>query len=621
MKIHFIVLASMAMAATAADKEQQPHLRHDLWLPHGIVDLKGVPSWKKQYLPHRKLVATNNVFEATLKKDPDIIKTLGSTSSTEVADEDLKTASLLGGSPTEQRRRLQEGLLCFPPGDDGTRICYWDFAPGLIAIFSCPSTVQTIDDCQPTCAIRLAEDFTDITETTPACTGCNVCAADDPVWLSLDCGNILTGECAVQDCDGNCLGPSEATPVPTTPVPTPQPTPFPTTPVPTPESTPASTPTASQVCDPFNDPCFLIDQVDGMCDREVFPQCADGDCLDCDPCYMQYSYDCSACVANGCFWCPGDAVCSSYDITFNPAIRVFSCNQGEWLTSCPASDPDNVFSDPLYDSMKWAYDLINVEPVWREGLTGAGVHIRINDDGVDPNHPEFAGKLDVSNSCALYAPGSNGEGPETHGTATASIAAANANDECAVGIAPGATLSSCRVITDPGIESLPFVDGFLVSLQVVDVSSNSWGAPSCENIDPQRRLQQCPFDPGHEFSPCSLCDFSATPLLEDCEYAIALYCTLEGRDGSIDPACNEFLDLFVQCGFNALPEDQQRAIDRAILEGRDGKGTIFVFATGNSFDYGSDVNYEPYANSRFTIGVGAVGKIGLHASCEYATWM
>ncbi|KAL3926332.1 MAG: hypothetical protein SGARI_005644, partial [Bacillariaceae sp.] len=50
------------------------------------------------------------------------------------------------------------------------------------------------------------------------------------------------------------------------------------------------------------------------------------------------------------------------------------------------------------------------------------------------------------------------------------------------------------------------------------------------------------------------------------------------------------------------------------MEGRDGKGTIFLFASGNAFAYGDLTSVQPYTNSRFVITVGAVGKDGLHAS-------
>lgn len=63
------------------------------------------------------------------------------------------------------------------------------------------------------------------------------------------------------------------------------------------------------------------------------------------------------------------------------------------------------------------------------------------DDGVDADHVEFKGNFDRENSCAFFTPWDIEK--DVHGTAVASIVAGNANDHCAVGIAPEATISSC----------------------------------------------------------------------------------------------------------------------------------------------------------------------------------
>lgn len=101
--------------------------------------------------------------------------------------------------------------------------------------------------------------------------------------------------------------------------------------------------------------------------------------------------------------------------------------------------------------------MLNVESVWRSGITGAGVHVRINDDGgkhhsfpmtkltsillrrsfspfmvwtVDASHPEFA-NFDIENSCDMYLPEISIA--DYHGTACASIIGAVGNNgECAV---------------------------------------------------------------------------------------------------------------------------------------------------------------------------------------------
>ena len=54
-----------------------------------------------------------------------------------------------------------------------------------------------------------------------------------------------------------------------------------------------------------------------------------------------------------------------------------------------------------------------------------------------------------------------------------------------------------------------------------------------------------------------------------------------------------------------------------MTQGRGGKGVIYVFASGNDFNKGQDVNMMGFTNNRYTITVGAVGRDGMHA--DYST--
>ena len=82
------------------------------------------------------------------------------------------------------------------------------------------------------------------------------------------------------------------------------------------------------------------------------------------------------------------------------------------------------------------------------------------------------------------------------------------------------------------------------------------------------------------------------------------------------PFISNVFNLF---GFiKVLSDDGRSAITRGIQEGRDGKGIIYVFAAGNEFNIGEDVNMEGWLNTRFTLIIGAVGKNGYHASYSTA---
>ncbi|HEV8541461.1 MAG TPA: S8 family serine peptidase, partial [Verrucomicrobiae bacterium] len=52
------------------------------------------------------------------------------------------------------------------------------------------------------------------------------------------------------------------------------------------------------------------------------------------------------------------------------------------------------------------------------------------------------------------------------------------------------------------------------------------------------------------------------------------------------------------------------ALEESVRTGRGGKGTIFVFPGGNGLDTGDNANYDGYANSIYTIAVGAVSDQG-----------
>ena len=334
----------------------------------------------------------------------------------------------------------------------------------------------------------------------------------------------------------------------------------------------------SNINTPHCETSYLLDecnfQLDGACEANDYsddPLCGTGeDCYDCDPC-RQYNYDCNGCGnADECVWCPGDGLCSSVALEasfWDKHKKISACNFVEdWQISCDAekdisgaetttnSTTTNYFSDPLYESMDWLYELIHLKPVWDMGFTGAGVHVRINDDGVDPTHPELGDRFRQDLSCRQFLPqplddDSPGFVPGDHGTAQASIIAAEANnDVCAVGVAPGATISSCYM----GDYNTDEQDAETLSthLESVDISSNSWGPFPCRGVRAEtqtgdddawydddgdfwdddggkrrkrrRRLQlECPFDPNHPASPCGACSVDMLDIW--CERGIVDY--------------------------------------------------------------------------------------------------
>jgi subtilisin-like proprotein convertase family protein len=237
---------------------------------------------------------------------------------------------------------------------------------------------------------------------------------------------------------------------------------------------------------------------------------------------------------------------------------------------------------------------------------------------VDANHPEFAGRFDPSSSCSIYDPS---EASETHGTYVAGLAAAGGNnDNCAVGIAPEAMISACRVVSSTGAtlaDEEPRFDFFYLNMDNMDISQNSYGISGCEAIQERFRRRQlqsggnCPFQLV-DGSPCESCgtvaDWSSPGTA--CEAFIADYCTLASLIVDDVEACYAYLTLFSKCQYTGIKPDEEKALQRGIAEGRDKKGIIYVFASGNDREYGSDVNMEGILTSRYTISVGGVMRDG-----------
>lgn len=206
----------------------------------------------------------------------------------------------------------------------------------------------------------------------------------------------------------------------------------------------------------FNSKCNEPPDTDTDTDNNAKYACqANTDCFDCskDPC-RQYDFtSCAECTSfnKDCLWCGQDTICSNKPFSkefFQEFGENTWCQEDDYVSTCNdetntnANINTNIFNDPLYDGQSWVYRLIRVEPVWGSGITGAGIHIRINDRGVEANHSEFAGRFDVEASCQDYAPLSDND----HGTKCAAIAAASAdNGLCSAGIAPDASVSACRI--------------------------------------------------------------------------------------------------------------------------------------------------------------------------------
>ena len=377
---------------------------------------------------------------------------------------------------------------------------------------------------------------------------------------------------------------------------------------------------------------------DGICHNTVYGgkyNLCSGECGDFFDCRVRLtSVTCDECSSRSGVWCGAGALCMQIvpqSDWLEPGDADLCGTADAWSSTCAAASPSALFADSAYEAQSWVYNLINVLPAWEAGWTGRGVQIVFNDDGLDISHPDLAAKFTEVGSCV----GRNVSKPRgwfvSHGTACAAIALGANNTECSVGIAPGAALAGCPIWSldqtwRQGSWSIKFITH---GLDVNDISSNSWGYFPCrEKEEARRRMQDassCSFR-GGVGSPCeaSGCAMVGTPAAlawssENCTAVIQAYCDRRNPRWLIedlDPGCHDWWHLSKECAYNDLSVSEVRALTDAVTTGRGGKGTIFVFASGN--DVVSSLNFQGWQFTRFTIAVGAVGKQGHHASYSTA---
>lgn len=200
--------------------------------------------------------------------------------------------------------------------------------------------------------------------------------------------------------------------------------------------------------------------------------------------------------------------------------------------------------------------------------TGAGITIAFIDGAIDLQHPDLRPNLidglsrnylDGSNdpSPPLAAPGAAaqerpGGSDDAHGTAVAGIAVARQNNATGGrGVAPDARFFGFNAVALPTDANL--ADALQRAVDGgADIVNNSWG----------------PLDPA------------------------------SGGSRSYYPASASW----------------QASLQRALTAGRDGRGTVVVFAAGNGALQGDESNRDGYANANGVIAVGAFDDRGHPAS-------
>ena len=187
---------------------------------------------------------------------------------------------------------------------------------------------------------------------------------------------------------------------------------------------------------------------------------------------------------------------------------------------------------------------VNIEAAWKH-TRGQGITIAIIDDGIDTDHPEFAGRIvhpfDATENNNDARPKDKSD---SHGTACAGMACAAGMQEGASGTAPEAQLMPIRLRS--GLGSMAEAMAFSWAAdRGADVISCSWGPTDGEWWNPS--------DPVHTRS-------------------------------------------------TALPDSTRLALEYALTKGRNGKGCVVLFAAGNGNE---DIKYDGYCSYPGVIAVAA----------------
>lgn len=146
---------------------------------------------------------------------------------------------------------------------------------------------------------------------------------------------------------------------------------------------------------------------------------------------------------------------------------------------------------------EWNLAAVHAPELWALGYTGQEVVVANMDTGVDPNHPDLAGKWRGGTN-SWYDPFKNTTTPydlDGHGTGTMGVIVGGSAGGSAIGMAPDARWIAVKIFNDAGEAPLSAIhDGFQWLLDpdgkpdtddAPDVVNNSWGLDGVGVCEPE----------------------------------------------------------------------------------------------------------------------------------------
>jgi subtilisin family serine protease len=206
---------------------------------------------------------------------------------------------------------------------------------------------------------------------------------------------------------------------------------------------------------------------------------------------------------------------------------------------------------------------VNIEAAWQ--LTkGKGTTIAIIDDGVDVDHPEFAGRIvHPFDSTFKEGTGRPVANDDNHGTACAGMACASGLKDGASGTAPESFLMPIRLRS--GLGSMSEANAFAWAAQHgADVISCSWGPTDGDWWDPSHPLHNKQ---------------------------------------------------------TLLPDSTRMAMEFAMKEGRGGKGCVILFAAGNGNEATANDGYVSHPGVIAVSACNDTGKRSVYSDFGEQVWV
>lgn len=162
----------------------------------------------------------------------------------------------------------------------------------------------------------------------------------------------------------------------------------------------------------------------------------------------------------------------------DPDLRLRDAGQA---TASSGRRGGSIGDDETLFNLQWAPKAIDAPKAWNKGARGKRVRVAVLDGGLNNNHIDLAGSVDVACSASMVEGFNfNQDVPGfSHSTHVSGIVAARDNSIGTIGVAPGATIMGVKVLQGGSGSFEDVIDGILYAAK----PSNTPGKQNCKRAD------------------------------------------------------------------------------------------------------------------------------------------